>query len=446
MKKEDKGQGKVKVSASDDELLAQYPDIYYITSTGKFVVPKKEDGGYLVVNRTTFMDLLLGDPNLGLLEKVPYSQKECKPIIAVIVRKRSVDIVCNIAGYKRGVHDLSGVKVLVPQGYTPPPIRKGEFGFLHAFFSWMAPENRDASLSWLKMAVDKIHNSKKRHLQALHLIGPAGTGKSLLLAVIKGCIGASANPYEAFAGKTEFNSEILTSPLLLMDDMPNIEKHRYSQFYNNMKHVIMADEKRCRFLYQDGFTVSPIQAIAVSMNTSNGNWMSLPTYENAMRDKFMVLLLDKCYTKLPGFEHLNDKDVIAEQLVKEMPGFLYWLIHEYEIPEHLLPKCAAEQRYGLHSFWNEEVIEHCSETSQADKLLEVIDAYMEANSRDQWNFMAENLRQVIQFRPNKEDYKDFLSSTRVIGQQLRELAQERPTRIKRGRRKESGYEWVAFAK
>lgn len=443
MKQESDGQTDT-LSGTAEEFLEAYPGIYYIASTGNYAVAQKDGSNYLIVNRTSLLDLFCGDPDLGRVGTVVTKRTKCTPIIAAIMRRRSVDLICNIAGYPKGIHDLSGIKILVPKGYVPPPMKKGPFPFIKAFFDWMDRENRDAALSWLHMAVDKIHNHRKRHLQALMLTGPAGTGKSLLLAIIKGCLGASANPYTAFCGKTEFNGEILTSPLLLMDDMPNVDRARYSTFYNNFKQVIMSDEKRCRFMRQDGFSVSPIQAIVCSMNNNPGNLMSLPTYEDALKDKFVVLLFDKRFTALPKFEKLVDKDTISMQLEKELPCFLEWLKNDFEVPATMWPRNDAEQRYKLRSFWNAEVAEECRQNSAADRIWDLIEDFMGKNHKEEWSFTADKLKEIMTLSSNSDDYRELLHNTRTLGHSLKTLSQDRPNQLVRGKRTTKGFEWQAF--
>ncbi len=122
----------------------------------------------------------------------------------------------------RRILNSSQIKALEPS--EKEDVTPTDFPWIWEFISGLLAEpNRgsvDHFLAWLQRYYRSQYHYRRDLGHALFLCGPKENGKTLLaMKIIKPLVGDRAtNPYDYFTGMTQFNSDILSVPLLAMND------------------------------------------------------------------------------------------------------------------------------------------------------------------------------------------------------------------------------------
>lgn len=285
--------------------------------------------------------------------------------------QKNVDYAGPLAGHKAGIFDFEGRRVLVTNSPRFIEAKEGPWPTLKALFHNMLGEKQELFFyCWLKIGIAALREGRTRPGQILVIAGPAGCGKSLVQNLITDLLGGrSAKPYQYFCGLTQFNSELFHAEHLMVEDeaaSPDIRIRR--TFGRQLNGCVVNETHRCHPKNRQAIMLPPWWRPTITLNDEPENLMVLPPMDESLLPKFMIFRAVKADMPLPT-ETTEQRKVFRKLLMDEMPGFLYHLLNEQQIPADM--KC---NRFGVTHYHNEELMQMMSALSPEMKLMEIIDA------------------------------------------------------------------------
>lgn len=404
--------------------------------------------GYLQENGVHYVDFRKEDVALKLRERGLSDKRGAKNLTEVekailyIQQNKIVhDVFDGYAGKERGFHIIDNKNVIVR---SQAKIITGESGrwdtimelIDSVFVSAENPEQRKIFLNWLKIARCRLMKPEIHYKSPLLcLVGPAGSGKSLiikhLLAPILG--GRMGNPYGYMTGATRFNGDMLGNEIQLMDDVqPNFDNNtrraistRFKGFeYSNLVHI----EKKG----VEAFSAYPLWFFVMALNDNAKSIQAFPLLDIDMQDKVCGLF---CNGRVPEMAH-QDAVEFDRKIAQQLAAFINWLEHEYQIEN--TEDNSSVKRNGFSCYIHPEIEERLEDAGDEGRLLRHLDSlgFKEKISLTAYGWSVE-----LQKHEYHQKMK-FLSSPCNLGEIFSKLSKSQPERIKKGKRGNKGYYWI----
>jgi hypothetical protein len=254
------------------------------------------------------------------LGKLPADCPTCK-----IRTERNVAFAGKIAGYKSGIIESNGSRILITEGPEILIPRECDWPILRRFLETLIPdqEQRIVFLSWFKHFRDAVVNGRRSQAPCMTLVGDRSNGKSLMISIINKCIsGRSASAHRFLSGSTPFNSDVIGSELLVIDDEAASTDFRTRlKLAQNIKNHFFTECVRLEAKGVDAISVAPIQALIIAVNSDPQHLRVLPELDETMRDK--IILISTHRGELP--DDLRGSSRLESVLAEEIPGFLHFL-------------------------------------------------------------------------------------------------------------------------
>ena len=366
-----------------------------------------------------------------------------------IRRENNIDYVGPVAGYTAGWLEQDEIRILVT-GTTKliSPV-KGEFPLIDHILNELLREKRkyfDAYCETTHEALELCLNTKEcTYGPVVIFAGPKNCGKSLVAATILTPLlgGKSEDPFQYFVGETPFNAELTGAGHLVLEDSSSAKdiatRRRLGQ---EIKKYAANVKKKSHGKNKDGVGLKPFQRLSVSVNDEPEDLETLPPMVDSLLDK---ILLFRCYpVALPiPAETPREKVALATAIAKEIPAYVYYLRHEFQIPEDIKMK-EKGMRYGFNVFQDPVILERIEGTSPESQLLEMLEqTYLKkgnfvskSETKPQWIGMG-SASQVFCILTDG-DYNQLrtaaiklLTSPKKCGDYLSRLVDRYPKRIKK---------------
>lgn len=308
-------------------------------------------------------------------------------------------------------------------------------------------------LSWLKIGVEDFMRSSKvgawkanvRQSQVMIIAGPPGAGKTLLASLIKHLFGGGvAHPYQSFIGDTAFNEDLAESGLLVIDDeAASFHPLARRKFQQALKQWLVSDLRRIHAKGQKAVTLKTCQRVIILVNEDSLE--VLPHLDGSFRDKVHLL---KAFPSREVHQQRTTEERLewSTALKAELPHFLWWLQHEFQIPES-----RVDARYGVVAYQDEELMDEICQTDENAVLMEQIEAILacssetrqerpnkaftlEANRAWTWQGTAHELEDML-----RENLRDAIAQrlfphNNSLGLRLESLSQQFPLKVLRLKR------------
>lgn len=189
----------------------------------------------------------------------------------------------------------------------------------------------------------------------LVLAGSGDSGKSRLQAnVIKPLLGGrAADPTPYLTGMDSFNADMLEAESLQMEELTS-GSHKTQdrvQLSEQFKKLVATEAKRARLMKTDPFTVEPFWRVSLSINNDPDKMRAFPMLTPDFRDKVLMLLVDQVPLPMPT-DTPEQRKAWNVKMREELPGYIWWLLNEFKIPQELLHDDAGKRatRFGFR-FW-----------------------------------------------------------------------------------------------
>jgi hypothetical protein len=352
---DDIGIGTLRYYAAQNEFFFVYEQFAYEESTGHYLLHCGSSWVRLRGEHTT---------KDHLRQFVAKLTEDCP--LCQIRTERNVALAGEIAGYPSGIHFFNNRRVLILEGpKIISPIRC-DWSVLLEFLETLFPEEEQllAFLAWLQHCRTALLSGRRRQTPALALVGSRGAGKSLLIWIIKVCLGGrSSSGYRYLSGSTPFNSDVIGSELVVIDDEAASKDFRTRlNLGQNIKAHFFAESVRLEAKGVDAFSVAPIQALVLAVNSDPQHIRVLPEIDETMHDK--ITLLQTARGELPA--ELRGSSHLEEVLTREIPGFLHYL-ESQDFSSHY-------ESGRLRCYWNPQIVEALCIMSPEMQLLALISA------------------------------------------------------------------------
>ena len=197
----------------------------------------------------------------------------------------------------------------------------------------------------------------------------------------------------------------------------------------SIKNIIANRVHPCHAKHRQIVNLCPWWRMTISLNDRPERLLVLPPMADDIADKIILLRATRYPMPMPA-ETPEEKEVFWRTLRDELPAFLYWLLHEYQIDDSW-----RDTRFGIRTFHHPYLLTEVEELSPAIALLGLIDiANIWEVQSNVWEGTALELRaELLQHPKTSRDADRLLEWTNACGEYLNDLCEIRPLRVKRFR-------------
>lgn len=205
----------------------------------------------------------------------------------------------------------------------------------------------------------------------------------------------------------------------------------------------MSDLRRIHAKGQKAVTLKTCQRVIILVNEDSLE--VLPHLDGSFRDKVHLL---KAFPSREVHQQRTTEERLewSTALKAELPHFLWWLQHEFQIPES-----RVDARYGVAAYQDEELMDEICQTDENAVLMEQIEAILacssetrqerpnkaftlEANRAWTWQGTAHELEDTL-----REELRDAIAQrlfphNNSLGLRLESLSQQFPLKVLRLKR------------
>lgn len=316
---------------------------------------------------------------LGLRDKANAMAKEAiSPLdekLRTIEQNHRVAYAGLLAGYKAGLHVVTGRRVLVTEDPIFIEPKEGEWPILASFFEGLlcgkepsdekggfnTIDQRPHFFAWLQHAVQSYYDCRITRGLALAIAGEPDCGKSFLTWILRQCFGGRVGkPYAAMTGQDNFNKDAAEAVLQLVDDenQADTKLDMRQKFASEIKKFVANNEFRLRAMHKDGFSVEVLRRLVILVNLQG--ILVLPPLDGDVDDKLMLF---KGYTRAHPAGDLStwregrptaatphaqacwpapmptrteeEQEAYRARVRAELPAFLWWLLKKFVVPSHV---------------------------------------------------------------------------------------------------------------
>ena len=306
---------------------------------------------------------------------------EIDQVLLHVMQERRLDLSLEaLPGYKQGIHEYNGKRILVRTSPRLIEPKKGEWPIVKQLIDGrlnLEPEGGADQTpffhGWNKASLESLlaGPGNFRPGQCCIFAGPRDCGKSRLQhQVITGLFGGrSADPGPYLFGRTDFNGEWLEGEHLLMEDPASstFTKDRV-MFGEKLKQIVVNDTQRLHPKRETAQMLQPFFRLTISVNDDPDKLRVLPLLTPDMKDK--VQLFKVVAAPMPmSTMTLPERAAFRETVAAELPAYAWWLLNEFTVPAEM-----QGERFGVKS-WLHPALEHeLFEDTPAAELLRIIDA------------------------------------------------------------------------
>lgn len=366
-------------------------------------------------------DLLLSLRTRGLSTKPKRGQtvSDADRVLHHIQKVNRVDGAAPLIARPSGLVTMDGnrilntncLRALVPAEGDASPETHFPWLWRYVNHLFVRPDLRpvDYWLAWMRRFYLSIYERVPYMGQAVFLCGPRENGKTLLgYRVIKPLVGdRSANPYDFFTGQTAWNDELLSSPLLMIndEDAPTRDETR-QKLIARLKSFVVNPSHMHQARFQSRVNVEWTGRIFITLNDDPGSAGLLPFVHHNTHDKMMFFGSQP----RPKDEPWEENRVTEKRITQELPYFAKWLMN-WTPPEHV----RAAGRMGVKSFYDPAILTLAQQEDPSQNLLEVLNAWIEQSP-----YWGEDKHQVETWEGTAYDFLGQLSTTETLNHSLRE--------------------------
>ena len=278
------------------------------------------------------------------LQKLGYSKhsqggsllNEIDELIIHLQKENDIEFAGPLAGHKSAYYEYDGKRILVTDSPRFVEPKSGDWPTINKFLVGLLREIQlQYFFGWLKLALESLYSQKFRPGQALALVGPRDSGKSLLQLLITKILGGrAASPYQYMTKGTSFNLDLFGAEhLMIADEVPTTHPQARKKFGNMIKQITANEIQRCHPKYSNAFSSKPFWRLTISLNEEPEDLLVLPPIDDSIVDKITLFKVEKKMMPM-GTETNEEREAFWEKLVSELPAFVYYIMN-WEIPNEL---------------------------------------------------------------------------------------------------------------
>ncbi|MEM7478380.1 MAG: hypothetical protein AAF483_25640, partial [Planctomycetota bacterium] len=357
-----------------------------------------------------------------------------------------------LAGRSEGIYEENGVRILVTDSPRFAPLAPGSYSNLWAVVQGLLTSDESdeiasfqlhAFLGWIQTAVNALRGEEQQDSQALAIAGPKDTGKSLVQHLITAMLGGRSAPGAAYMlGKTEFNADLFEAEHIILEDEFNSYAiaNRLALGTAIKRFTVSTRSQSCHRKHRTAIKLQPAWWVTITLNDDPDSLQILPPFDDNIEDK--IILLRASRFEMPMETHTTKlRKMFWKQLVSEIPAFLHWLIHDYQIPL----QCGQDRRFVVKTWHHPELLQALSDLAPEARLLDLIDmALWDDPCQTTWTGRAIELQKLLMDHPDTGyQAKDLLQRRNTTGRYLGRIEKSRPERIRNSRKGDERL-WTVF--
>jgi len=403
-------------------------EIFYDPNRTTFWAPNCRDGWVII--KTQDVRRLLKERGCRT-EAIKGKERvsEIDALLNIFQLQFDVDYAGSLAGYRRGVYEIEGKRILVKDSPTVIEPKAGECPLISGIIRNMLGEEQEVYLfGWLKVAHESLRTGKPRVGQALALAGPIECGKSLLqnhiITPILG--GRSAKPHRYMSGISPFNGDLFgCEHLIVEDEEASTDIRARRNFGTKIKEIAANTFNSCHGKHRQAINLPPFWRVSISVNDEPEDLQILPPIDESLRDKIIILKAVRHEMPMKTASDEERTGFIAA-LRAELPAFISFL-QAWKIPERLV-----SQRYGIAHFQHPEILEALATLAPETKLLGLIDDELfNSAAPGSWEGSASDLERKLKSEASMvaHEARQLFSFPTACGTYLGRLAKKYPKRF-----------------
>ena len=430
-----------RTQAPADAIRSTGGEVYYDVGKKSYWIANSRNG-WIEVTETALRRHLKG---FGYSVKVPEGAL-LSPLDERLVQIQThfdVAFAGPLAGHFKGIMECCGGRILVtdsPRLIEPTHANWPTIGgLLSNLFGNGDFDQRPYVFGWLKVAVQALREGISRPGQVLAMAGPRECGKSLLQNhIITPLLGGrTAKPFRYMSGNTDFNGELFGAEHLTIEDESSSTDIRSRRHLGaRIKDFTVNETQSHHAKSRQAITLRPFWRVSISLNDEPENLLILPPLDESLADKIMLLKAQKRPMPMPT-QTLAERERFKATIASELPAFVHFLLHQYEIPEEL-----KSDRFGVAHYHHPELVEALDDLSPQLRLLALLDGVLfNTSAAGAWEGTADRLERELRDSPSGHEVGRLLTFNTACGVYLSRLRRRFPERVEQSRASQ-GRRWI----
>lgn len=349
---------------------------YYHQEVSRFM-RKNAAGQWISLNESAFIRHLRKEHRLRDKPAPGKLMSPAHDVVWDVENNHRIDYAGVIAGYRSGLHELAGRRVLVTQDQSFITPAKGEWPlikkYLEGLFCGEEPgadggpgvkvDQLPWVYGWLQHTVQCYYAGRTASGLAFCLAGDVGTGKSFFSLLVRWLLGDRvAKPYKFMMNDDSFNRDLIEAVLQLIDDenQADTDYKARQKFAGEVKMIVANNEFRVRVMHTDPFAIPVLRRLMVLCNLQGTRLLVLPPLDGDVDDKLSLFKAyapprpagdlstwregkptmetpaeQACWPMPMPTRDEEEKEAWRAAVRAELPAFLFWLLNEYKMPTHV---------------------------------------------------------------------------------------------------------------
>lgn len=426
------------ITAEAMNAAAGVPDApvdYYNSNTKSFLV-RNDSGRWLPHDVNSYKRIL---KSRGSKSRPGDGEILSEMDVAILSVQNLRDITYHgpLCGRNTGLVAENGIRALVTEDMLLVDPVKGDFPTIQAFLTGLLIAGEEEEVGefqrhtfcgWMKSSVEALRAGVEQQQQALALCGPKDCGKSLLQHLITEMLaGRSAKAVRYFSGASPFNADLFGAEhLILEDDFGSTRIADRLRFGARLKeHCVGVTTASLHSKGHNAVNLRPWWRVTITVNDDAEAMMILPPLDDHIADKLILLRASPFNFPMPVSTN-PERIAFRKQLSAEIPAFLFWLLHEYQIPA----PCVDPRRYNVATYHHPVLRKNLEALSPESDLLDLIDSAFagEFRTRGTIEMKADEIEnRLMAFNPRRTE--KILPHRNSSGTYLGRLAKKHPERV-----------------
>jgi hypothetical protein len=237
-------------------------------------------------------------------------------------------------------------------------------------------------------------------------------------------------------GGEKFNGELFGAEhLMIEDEVPHAGVYARKAFGSKIKQLTSCEMQRCNCKHQEAVMLSPRWHLTISLNDEPEDLGVLPQMDSGIADKMMLFKAHKRPFPMPTGT-LEERKIFKERIWAELPAFVYWLLHEFIIPDGL--RC---ERFGVCHFHCPEILTALYELSDEVRFLDLVDTHLGYGLPK--SLTAQEWERLLRERCPRDEVDRLFRHMKTCGNYMGRLARSHPKRV-RSERTRTRREWLVL--
>lgn len=226
----------------------------------------------------------------------------------------------------------------------------------------------DYFLAWFKRLWESARAKQLAQGQMLAIAGEPGQGKTFMSTwVIGAALGGSVDASRLLQGKTDFNKQAAENAIWRIDDGTSTATvAEWRRFGETLKQHVANPSVGYHPKFRDSIELPWKGRIVLTCNTDPDSMSLLPSLDNAMSDKIMMLKFGHWY---PEFLPSHEQEAMV---AAELPFFLAWL-KQWTPPQEVM----GGARYGVVAYKHPEMAWAARESGGSSTFKEILELWRE---------------------------------------------------------------------